>query len=101
MGMDCLINCFHLLEGFEGRAHGRCIQGHMRDPHTESLVDMCCCVERKHQCQLHNFVLENLKNSLNTSHVNNSNTSMDNLGEETTRGQRLVIQNVYQVFLLV
>lgn len=26
---------------------------------------------------------------------------MDNQGEETTRGQRLIIQTMYQVFLLV
>lgn len=89
MRMDCLINCFHLLEGFEGRAHGRCIQGHMKDPHTESLVDMCCWVEHKHQCQLHNFVLENLKNSLNTVDVNNSNTNMNNLGEEPPKASDL------------
>lgn len=44
MRINSLLNSFHPLEGFEGRVHGRYIQGHMRDPNTESLADMCCWV---------------------------------------------------------
>lgn len=66
MRINSLLNSFHPLEGFEGRVHGRYIQGHMRDPNTEYLADMCCWVEHKHLCQLHNFFPENLKKTFNT-----------------------------------
>lgn len=58
------IEMFYPLEGFEGRVHGRCIQNHLGGQNTQTLMDRCCWVEHKNQCQLHNYIPENLKEKI-------------------------------------
>lgn len=71
-----LVNCFHPLEGFAGRAHGRCIQGQRGDPNTEFSADMCCWAADKHLHQLHSSFPENLKKMyISRSIIFNNNTA--------------------------
>lgn len=89
-----VLKCFHPLEGFGGRVHGRCIQGHRGDPNTEFSADMCCWAADRHLCQLHSSFPENLKKKkIFKSIIVNNNTGRD------TGGQRHANNTPYSLYV--